>query len=207
MLGTFCKHQSYANPSMWEGFDCRVFPWLQGVSGQPFRLGSAVPKWLQEVGKAIVEEESRFHALSSMCSWPMMSNRRHHDEVFGDGCVLWFMFIYIYNIAQETLAPAFARGGGERGAAMAARSTSNAAGSRASRTDRVFRFCGPHVYMHWSPSSNKNGVAFKWVKSAAKNKIIASDMCLRSADDQHEIWDVFAIWKIRSSSEKVQKLL
>ena len=96
MLGTFCKHQSYANPSMWEGFDCRVFPWLQGVSGQPFRLGSAVPKWLQEVGKAIVEEESRFHALSSMCSWPMMSNRRHHDEVFGDGCVLWFMFIYIY---------------------------------------------------------------------------------------------------------------
>ena len=45
--------------------------------------------------------------------------------------------------------------------------------------------------LHWSPSSDKNGVAFKWVKGAAKNKIIASDACLRSADDQHEIWDVF----------------
>ena len=45
--------------------------------------------------------------------------------------------------------------------------------------DQMYEFDGTAI----QPSSDKNGVAFKWVKGAAKNKIIASDTCLRSAED------------------------
>ena len=49
--------------------------------------------------------------------------------------------------------------------------------------DQTYEFDGIAI----EPSSDKNGVAFKWAKGAAKKKITTSDTCLRSDDVKNEM--------------------
>lgn len=114
--------------------------------------------------------------------------------------------LYI-NIAQETLAPAFARGGGERGAAMAARSTSNAAGSGQAE---LIGFSDSAVHMSTCtgvchPTKTVLHLSGSKVRQRTKLSHQTRVSVLQTINMRFGMF--FVVWKIRSSSEKVQKLL